>query len=557
MLGRGWRAARAAIVAAALQAVPPIPIDAPVPAAGSPLAPRGGVLAIPIELPPAGRSLPSRVPMRIGDGSDAILAEGLVGWVVELGPTIVRRWTEAANPLRMVAVPDGIDPRTALDPTADPPRERIVGAMLLAEIPPIAGSPTVHIAGRTVSPRWFDPAPPLPAFAEAIGRIADDEPDPTAPSEWFRHAIRSDLSGEPPPGPPGDEAGRRWARHVADLWRGGIARIEPDAPAYAHELRERLVAVATEVSPQSALDRLVEPRRIAAWIAAAGESSSLLAILHDAERGDADVATATGAWLDVNAPVAAWLDGDSGGTVRVAFLNGGEQERAFICSWINAPEIPVAARIPGRSLRVVTFERPAGLPAMARPTGEGAEPLVLRMRGDGFDRRITVPPGPTPARPPTLNLGLFATPFTLAEAKEGAAARISPRLSASATVRRRGVRWEALVECRRDGRLAGDDRVICLWNGRRLEIDANGRVRNRDSDGSPPEVSVAVGPELWRVRIAFPDGWIPEASPDGVVVPIALERIAGEVRRSAIVPRPAFRLGSAEVEIDLAAWEAR
>jgi hypothetical protein len=557
MLGRGWRAARAAFFAAAMQAVPTIPVDAPIPAAGSPLAPRGGVLAIPLELPPAGRSLPSRVPMRIGDGPAAIAAEGLVGWIVELGPATVRRWTEAANPLRMVAVPDGIDPRTTLDPAADPPRERIVGAMLLAEIPPVAGDPAVDVAGRRVSPRWFDPAPPLPAFTGPIGRLADDAPDPSAPSEWFRHAIRSDLSGDPPPGPPGDEAGRRWARHVAELWRGGIARIEPHAPAFARELRERLVAVATEVTPQSVPDRLVEPRRIAAWIASAGESSPLLAILHDAERDDAAVATATGSWLDVNAPLAAWLEGDSGGTVRVAFLNGGGLDRTLICSWLGADEYPVAAHIPALSLRTVTFDRPLAATPRARPTGDGAEPLVLWLRGDGFEKRITVPFAATPARPPTLNFGSFAAPFTLAESKQAAAASVSPRFSASATVRRRDVRWEVLVECRRNPLTPVDDRVVCDWNGRRLEIDATGRVRSSGTDGISPEVSVAAGPELWRVRIAFPDAWIPEASPSGVRVPLALERIAGDARRSAIVPRPTFRLDPAIVEIDLAAWEAR
>jgi hypothetical protein len=418
----------------------------------------------------------------------------------------------------------------------------------------------VTFAGRTVTPRWFDPAPPLPAFTDVRSVVADDEPDPASPSEWFRHAIRSDLSGDPPPAPPGDAAGRLFARHLADLWRGGIARIEHQAPAFAGDIRERLVSVATEIAADSRRIDSEGPSRtgvrVAAWIAAPEELTPLLAILHDAERSDAAVATAAGAWLDVNAPLAAWLEGDSGGRVRVAFLNGGGTDRTLVCSWVGADEFPVAAYLPARTLRTVTFERPAAPPPRARPTGEGAEPLVLWMRGEGFEKRLTVPHSATPARPPTLGLGSFATPFTLAEAKQGAATSVSPRFATTATVRRRGTRWEALVECRRDDRIPADDRVVFLWRDLRLEIRSDGTTRPAGGEGTA-EVSVAAGPELWRARIALPPGWIPEAAPAGVIAPIALARVAGDARRAAIVPRPAFRVDPAPVEIDLAAWESR
>lgn len=545
------RAFAAAVVALAGAAVPP---EEPVPGAESPLAPRGGVLAIPLELPPVGRSLPAMIPVRIGDGVDAITVDGRVGWLVELGPALVRRWTDAANPLRVVEVAEGVDPRTVLDPAAEPPRERIVGAVLLAEIPAIAGDPTVTVAGRSIRPRWFDPAPPLPPFGPARTGFADDRPDPDAPSEWFRHAIRSDLSGEPPPAPPGDAAGVLFARHVADLWRGGLVRVERHGPAFAHEVRARLVAVATEILPETRAMPPEDAAPIAAWLAAPEELSPLLAILHDAERSDAAVATATGAWLDVNAPLAAWLEGDSGGTVRVAFLNGGGLDRTLVCSWIGAEELPVAAHIPAHSLRTVTFDRPAVPTRRVRPGSDGAEPLVLWLRGDGFEKRLTVPFAATPARPPTLNLGSFAAPFTLAEAKRGTAASVSPRFATSATVRRRGTTWEALVECRRDGRVPDDDRVVLAWGDRRIEVRPDGAARH-SGQGILPEVSVAAGPDLWRVRFAFPAGWIPEAAPAGVIVPIGLARVAGEARRFAIVPRPAFRGDSAPVEIDLAGWE--
>jgi hypothetical protein len=546
----------ACVVSLAVAAPQAVPIGVPIPASGTPMAPRGGVLAIPLDLPSLGHGLPAAVPIQIGEGETAIEAEGRVGWLVELGPSLVRRWTAAANPLRVMEVAEGIDPRTVLDPTAEPPRERIVGALLLAEVPPVAGNPAVTVAGRRVEPRWFDPAPPLPPFGEVQTGFADDRPDPDAPSEWFRHAIRSDVGGEPPPAPPGDATSGLFARHVADLWRGGLARVDRHGPSFAHEVRERLVSVATEVVPET---RAVPPEdrsRIAAWMAAPDELSALLALLHDAERSDAAVATATGAWLDVNAPLAAWLEGDSGGTVRVGFLNGGSVDRTLVCSWIGADDLPVAAYLPARSVRTVTFDRPAGPPRRARATGDGAEPLVLWARGDGFEKRLTVPFAATPARPPTLNLGSFAAPFTLAEAKRGSAASVSPRFATSATVRRRGTRWEALVECRRDPRIPADDRVVLTWRDDRVEVRPDGATRH-SGPGVAPEVSVAAGPELWRARFAFPAEWIPEASPDGVVVALSLARFAGEAQRSAIVPRPAFRRDPAPVEIDLAAWEGR
>ena len=94
------------------------------------------------------------------------------------------------------------------------------------------------------------------------------------------------------------------------------------------------------------------------------------------------------------------------------------------------------------------------------------------------------------------------------------------------------------------------------WRDERIEVRPDGTARH-SGPGAAPEVSVAAGPELWRVRLAFPAGWIPAASPDGVVVPFGLARIAGDARRSAIVPRPTIRGAPAPVEIDLAAWEAK
>jgi len=525
------------------EAPPPPPVAIPRPLAASPLAPRGGVAMIPLEPPPPGQTLPRAADVRLSADSDAPLFRGAVAWLVETGPPLVRRWSESPTTLRIVTLRDGEDPGSLLDPTADPPRVAVRGAVLLVELPPTSSSPELLVGLGRVQPDWFDAAEPLGPFAGPAPEASDAEPDPAAPGEWFRHAIRADLGWGAAPRPSGGEVESLLARHAADLWRGGIRRVERVDPATAAELRDRLVAVAEEILDDGS------SRRIAAWIAAETDLAVLLGLLHDRSRDDAAVARSVRSWLDLHPPLSAWISGDAGGEVELTLLHGGREPLPVRLGWSGVPGLDRDETLPPRRLVRRTVPRP-DLP-VAR--AESAEPLFLTVESGPFLRRLPVPPGPTPVRPPALRLGSLVAPRALHDIQAEEATPASSSFAAAAQVRKRGGRWEFFAECLRDGRVAADDRLELLWNGRALTVFPDGSVRGAGRER--PTVSVAAGPGRWRVRIEVPDAWLPAPGASGTIVPIGLVRRAGAARAYGMLPREAFVDDPATVEIDLSGWD--
>lgn len=467
---------------------------------------------------------------------------GLVAWMGEPPPPPLRRWTRAANPIVLRTLPDGADPRTLL--TAGPPLGlvRVDGPILLVDLPPIEGEPNVLLGELVLAPVWLEPGAPPAVDPERTTAWRDDRPDPESPFEWFRWTLVADALGEPAPGPPGDAVTQLMARHVADLWRSGLARVERRSRGVADALRRWLTA--TVRVPGSTAS-------VAGWLADTADLSSLLAILLDTTREDETIMLAALAWMDARTPLSLWVESDVGGELVLAVANPLDEEMVLRAQWLGEREPPIGVLVAERSLGRVKVERPKRPTLGASLGGDDPEPLVLLVAGKEFAKRIAVAPRSVIARPPGLSFGTFVPALSLADVQSGTLAPSVEGWSTTATLRLRENRWELFLECRvpRDWDRRGD-LVRCRIGGAEIVVYGDGRV---EAGAEPVRAAVREVGDRWRARIELPEELLPLHEGTSVLR-IGCRRETGALKATAVLPMPAFVDAIPLVEVDLGVW---
>ncbi len=521
----------------------------PEPASTRSVAVRHGVMAIPLKTPPEGQGLPSVATVRVVSGDSTVEVEGRVVWLAEPGPSRERRWTTASNPMVVRTLADGDDPRILLQPLADPaappPVIRVNGALLLVELPAIEGEATIELNGTTLQTAWLEPAPPPAIDPERGASWRDDAPDPISPFEWFRWVLIAEAKGEPAPAPPGDAASQLMARHVADLWRAGIARVERQSRGVADAVRRWLTATCRDGSHATGPE-------VGAWLAEPGELASLLALLLDTSRSDDTIMRAVLAWMDARTPLILWVESDVGGVVGLAVANPLDEEAVLQVAWLGETEPPVAALVEPHRVGRVRIERPKRPTTRAAGLGEEPEPLLLLVQCKRFSKRIALSPGAVMTRPPGLQFGSFFPVMTLAEAESGRVAQVPNEWTTNATLRRRAGAWEIFIEAFAPaGTPRAEDGVRLRAGGHECFVHADGRV---EAGAELVEASIKDFPDRWRARVVIPADWLPQL---GETMPfrIGMRRELGAFRATAVMPLPAIDPSMPEVEVDLASWQ--
>lgn len=514
------------VVSIAAVAAPPVvrPLEE------SPVAVAGGVVVFPVSWDPA-EDAPRTVGARLDDGR---VVEGVVGWTRADEPPAPRAWSASGE-------------RTTLS-SEPPPTGDATGAWLLVPMPE-GYRGRLRLGGGTVSPRWLDPAPTFVRPRQQVASSsAEARPDERQPLEWWRWAVLADRLGIEPPPPSGDEAGRLAARHLAELWRAAIARVERRSPGVAEEIRERLTVTVADLDSD-------EPRReVAAWLASPTRTRMLLGIMLDPERDDESAMQASLAWLRTEDELTMWIESALADRVSFAVANPRLDEAVLRCRWLEGDPIPVAVTIPPRSLRRVQVDRP-----VRSSGGTATEGVLVVTRGE-HRRRLDFGASPVLVRPPGQSLGAFSTRTSLAEV-QGVAFETAASRSAAAEVRRRDREWEVFLECFRPSdaredvveiRLGGpDSRVPLIRVRERGEVEASGASVERRSY-----------PDRWRCRVVLPAPWLAESlvglrSPAvGLSIDRRLEMADGSSEVSSIgPPLPPWRPNGATVALDLTAWE--
>lgn len=515
------------VVSFAAVAAPPVvrPLEE------SPVAVAGGVVVFPVSWDPA-EDPPRTVGARLDDDR---VVEGVVGWTRADEPPTPSTWSASGERMTLSSEPPSTGDAT--------------GAWLLVPMPE-GYRGRLRLGGGTVSPRWLDPAPTFARPRQQVASSsAEARPDERQPLEWWRWAVLADRLGIEPPPPGGDDAGQLAARHLAELWRAGIARVERRSPGVAEEIRERLTVTVADLDSD-------EPRReVAAWLASPARTRVLLGIMLDPERDDEAAMQASLAWLRTEDELTMWIESALADRVAFAVANPGLDEAVLRCRWLEGDPVPIAVTVPPRSLRRVQVDRPA-----RRSGGASTEGVLLISRGE-HRRRLDFGTSPVPVRPPGQSLGAFSTRMSLAEA-QGVAVETAAQRGAAAEVRRRGREWELFLECfRPDG--AREDVVEIRLGGPDSRLPVI-RVRERgEVESSGASVERRSYPDRWRCRVVLPDAWLAEAlvglrSPAvGISISRRLELADGSTEVSSVgPPLPPWRPVGATIAIDLAAWDA-
>jgi hypothetical protein len=548
-----------------------------IPTNSSPITVRGGVMAVPVRLPPEGEGLPSRVTISILDGDGVTEVLGRVIYLATPFDLPSPRWTRSANATVIRAADDDADPRRMLAEGSSRRLRSIDAALVLADLPDTSANATLRLGNAPLSPTWIEPGPdPLSPDSDEDGGFGvdpelvagwrDDRPDPQSPFEWFRWTLIAPARRERLPAPPGDAASQLFARHVAELWLAGIARVERQSKGVADSVRDWLTATvrwsdgegpnpgdavaARSASSGAAAEPIPE---LAMWIADPAELGALLGILLDQTRDDSAIMSATLAWMDARTPVALWVESDRAGRATIIVANPLIEELVVTMQWLGETLPPLASLIPFRTIDRVRVDRPA-----ERLSGpDSPEPVVLALEAGSTSKRLAFAPRAVRAKPPLLSFGSFVAALTLPDVQAGRLGPVPPAWTTTATLRRRDGHWEIFAECLApsDGTPSGaaDDTLTIVVRNRSLTVRRDGTFEG-DADALA-DIGVRNYADRWRARIVLPDAWMPLPGTVGAVVAIGMRRETPAVVTTAVLPQASFARDTPLVEIDVSEWQ--
>ncbi len=471
------------------------------PAMNRPAAARGGMLVLPLN--GCGRTeWPDSIALQRTDGGRPI--DGVIGWVASAVPSVERSWTRSDEQLDIRPI--------ARAPSGAPPEQ--TGTVVLMANMPIDVSGPLQLGSGTVDPAWLELVDPLPFVDRPQLHISanaqQEQPDPIAPSEWFRWWLLAEAAGLQPPAPTGDEVSQRFALHRGQLWRAGLDRVERVSPGVANELRERLTAVCSETQGKLEV-------RIAAWIAKSDDLSALLSLLVDRSRSEEQVMDGALTWLRAQPPLMCWVEGDDGSSVRVVAANPTSEEAIVMLSWMESPAMPpLAMRVPAHGIGRQTMERPPEL--MPDLITRSASPIsgTLLLQWKEWKRRLPVGAGLVTPRPPGLGVGLLLPSLSLADAQRGRVTAPPQEWRSTASLRRRFGVWEIFAECLRPRETELDELEVLVGETSR----GIARIRVREQ-GEPiveglgelpkPTIHRSTFADRWRCVIELPAEWCERA----------------------------------------------
>ncbi len=413
-----------------------------------PIAPRGGIMMLPLREPGRDGRWPSEMTLTLQDGRELT---GRVGWITRQPPPPVRRWSRD---------PRGLEAR-AVRPDDRSTPDRPGRAVLLVRVPE-DGSGSIRFGPSTMHPFWVD----LPA--ESIGREGegspaplarewrDDRPDPDSPFEHWRWVLLAERLDRRAPDPPpaknsektreetGEEITSMIAQHFADLWRAGLYRIEARRPDLASLLRDNLTWIGRDD----------DDRSIAVWVAATSRTNELLGILLHPTRSKEIILDRAQEWADQEGRIVTWVVRETAAKVELALLNPGFRRRVATLEWDRPDQIPLAVELLPGSLTHTTIDRPPRPeegPRLRRPGSRAAAPDEdhLEIRVGEEQRTLSFGPRVHEVRPPGFVFPSLRPPATLASIRRDDGTTVDPAFDMLAQLRKREGRWELYIECRR------------------------------------------------------------------------------------------------------------
>ena len=324
-------------------------------------------------------------------------------------------------------------------------------------------------------------------------------------------AVAAGVVSPPPPDRGGDRVAGLFALHLGQLWQAGLDRVERTSPGVARELRERLTGTVTETRGQRTV-------RIAAWMSRAEQLAFTLSTMLDLTRTDEQVMQALLTRLRAEPPVTCWIEADSGSSLRVAIANAGRVPLSVEAAWLESPAMPATPiDVPAAGISRHVVERPSEL--LPDALTRNAAPLggTLLLRAGAWQLRMPVGPAQIIPRPPGYGFGVLRPPLSLADAQRLRIAPPPAEWCTTASLRRRGERWELFAECLRPVGSDFDTLEVVVGEAHR----GLARIVVHESgdpvvEGLPglrvPRITRGSFADRWRAVIEIPSEWLEVAS---------------------------------------------
>lgn len=551
-----------------------------------PIAPRGGVILLPLSADKPGPEWPETLVLSLADGRTV---NGVVAWIHRRpvsGQT--RPWN--AEPRQLAIRP--IEPA---DDTSIPGTGRPV---LMARLPKGAVGP-IGLGSQSIDVLWReipDPTrttaglgldPEQLVLSESMDRPALDSP--FAFWRWVMLARR--LRKAPPPMPEFDPIESMLAEHEATMWLMAVDRLTNVSPGVA--------GLCVEILTRTCRDELGSAGWFAAWETDSPEIARLLATLLDFSRDDDEVADLALAWADDRDPLLVWVEAGYGDTVRLALANSTPNAPLATFSWISdADDIPIAEQLDPENLGRIAVSRPA-LPDTAGiglPLPERAGDEVLLIESDGRSRQFTFGPRVAVARPPSAFFQTLKPVLRLFEVRAQVQQPAPADRACTVELRKRQARWELFFDCRRPSPTStpGDDSQTAShrrssdatlsacpdWR-QTAGVEAVTVLIGPEEDQGGPSIALTVPeagwhrffrgsndgtmqvhrrsyPDRWLCRIVLPDSWLFDPSQFGEPVLLGVMRTHGDSDLVQTAPNPAvpWRAVPSRAAIDLMQWDA-
>ncbi len=534
----------------------------------NPIAPRGGVMAIPLRVSNK-IQWPQEIEVTLLDSGQSVM--GTVVWLEPQSRSRVT-WTSSPAPLRLRVI------RVDDNPFATPGQ-----ALLLIPLP-LEAEGQISLLGRTLDPIWRDipdisslyPVPegidpsqraPLMRHRGAGTPLPDD---PLSQWRWWLLAAR--LERAPPDFSDATKVDQLAAAHYMNLWAIGLGRLAEVNPGVARTCCDLLTQTGR-----------FENRIIALWVADPNTTWSLLTDLLDFEISDQEMTRSALHWCDNQNLVLLYATGISGPSVELTAISGYARQLIARFHWLGEG-IPLAIKLKGLTGTSTRLERPVPnektlslLPQRILDVDPLSLPNTLQAEVHGHVEQLDLGPGRYNIKPPGLTLGPLSPPHTLAALQQSASLAPSQENLTLVEFRRINQRWELMFVCRRPAvakDITNEESISLLDDMRGHEAIAifighdDPHIVVVESDGTtsvigatevPDEILVYTTSEedRWLARVTLPDEWLIDPSNNQVTTAIlGFARAHADSQNVETAPLPSlpWQIKPGRVEVDLTTW---